>query len=603
MSQSDDFIAALGGEPDFEKMSETIMDAAEKSRTMVEEFMDQQPDALRMALDPMNLTPALLSFSRDLMSRPDVLVQNQMAFFQDYMKLLGNQSASLSGEEAEPVITPGKSDRRFKSEAWSEEGPFDFIKQAYLLASHYTMDTIAKATDLDTRDERKLHFFTKQYLDALSPSNYMMTNPDVLRETLDSKGQNLVKGMQHLLEDVERGDGVPMIKMTDLDAFEVGKNLAVTPGKVVYRNALFELIQYSPTTETVYEVPLLIFPPWINKFYILDLNEKKSFVRWAVAQGYTVFMVSWVNPDGTYADTTLDDYLKDGYLEAIQIAREITGAASVNTIGYCVAGTMLAAVLAYLHEVGEEKQVRSATFFTAQVDFSEAGDLMNFVDSEQLEFIDKLMEEKGYLDKRSMALTFNMLRSNDLIWSYVVNNYLLGKEPMAFDLLYWNCDSTNLARGVHKQYLTHMYHNNDLIKPGAMTLNGVPIDIHKVETPSYVQAGRDDHIAPAQSVFKITDHFGGPVRFVLAGSGHIAGVINPPEAKKYQYWTNDEKLTDFDSFVEGAKEHPGSWWPDWHKWLSRRSGKKVAPLDPAKGPYPPLADAPGTYVKARPTED
>ena len=387
--------------------------------------------------------------------------------------------------------------------------------------------------------------------------------------------------------------------MTDFDAFEVGKNLAITPGKVVFRNELFELIQYSPSTDEVYSTPVLIFPPWINKFYILDLTSEKSFVRWAVGKGYTLFVVSWVNPTSDHRDMGFEDYLKKGYLEAMTVVQEITGQPSVHTIGYCVAGTFLSMALAYLKATGRDKWVRSATFFTAQIDFEESGELSVFIDEDQIKSIERQMETKGYLDKRSMAMTFNMLRANDLIWSYVVNNYLLGKEPVAFDLLYWNCDSTNLSATMHAQYLKNMYLENNLVKPGKIVVDGVPIDLTTIDTPAYIQAGRLDHIAPPHSVYKMTQHFKGPIRFLLAGSGHIAGVVNPPEAKKYQYWTNDDLPDSLDAFIEGSTETPGSWWGDWHTWLSKRSGKKIPARKPGEGPYPALADAPGTYVKVK----
>ncbi|RMB05029.1 PHA/PHB synthase family protein [Eilatimonas milleporae] len=587
------------GQEEMESFVSLLGDAVASSQKMMEEFLASQPDDIRQSLDPMNVTPAFLEMSKRLIEKPDVLFKNQVAFWQDYMQLISNESLKLTGETADPVIQPQRGDKRFKSENWNKHSAFDFLKQFYLLTNRHVMNTVGSVSGLDSKDTHKIEFFTKQLMDAISPSNFVFTNPDVLNETIETQGQNLLKGMQHFAEDIERGQGIPLVKMTDLEAFKVGENLATTPGKVVYRNRLFELIQYTPTTEEVYATPLVIFPPWINKYYILDLSAEKSFVRWAVEKGYSVFMVSWVNPDESHAETSLDDMLKDGFLEAITVVREITGAPSVHTIGYCVAGTMLSAVLAYLTEKGWADTVKSATFFTAQVDFETAGDLTVFVDEEQLSLIDKMMEEKGYLDKKAMALTFNMLRANDLIWSYVVNNYLLGKEPMAFDLLYWNCDSTNLPRRLHRQYLRHMYQNNELVQPGALVLDGVPIDLRTVETPSYVQAGRQDHIAPPDSVYKITRHFKGPIRFVLAGSGHIAGVVNPPSAKKYQHWTNDKTGASFEEFVESAKETPGSWWPDWHRWLSRRSGKKIPALDPEKGPYPALTDAPGDYVRVR----
>ncbi|WCL53112.1 PHA/PHB synthase family protein [Gimibacter soli] len=587
------------GMPDMEAYAAFVSDAAGKSQQMIEEFLESQPTEVRSALDPMNLTPAILDLTRKMVADPNAFMRNQISFFEDYLKLVDASARRMAGMETMPVIEPTKGDKRFKAAGWSEQAPFDFIKQSYLLASRYIMQMVSNVHGLDPKEARKVEFFTKQMVDAASPSNFLLTNPEAIQATIESKGENLVRGMQHLLDDFQRNEGMPLVKMVDDSKFAVGENLATTPGKVVFRNRLFELIQYSPTTKDVYATPIVIFPPWINKFYILDLSAEKSFVSWAVAQGFTVFIVSWVNPDASYADCDIATYVNEGFLEAITVVQEITGEPSVHAVGYCVAGTILSMVLAYLHAEGREGIVKSATFFTAQVDFSEAGDLSVFIDDEQLALIDRMMTEKGYLDKRAMALTFNMLRSNDLIWSYVVNNYLMGREPMAFDLLYWNCDSTNLPRAFHKQYLNWMYKSNALVEPGAIEIMGQPIDLTSVETPCYIQAGREDHIAPPRSVFKITEQFQGPMRFVLAGSGHIAGVVNPPAANKYQYWTNDNRYKGFDAFLDGATETLGSWWPDWAAWLGTRSGKKVPAREPGKGPHKALEDAPGSYVKVK----
>jgi polyhydroxyalkanoate synthase len=432
----------------------------------------------------------------------------------------------------------------------------------------------------------------------MAPSNFALTNPLVLEKTLETKGESLLKGLENMLRDISKGQ----LTHTDPDAFEVGRNIAVTPGKVVKRTPLYELIQYSPTTEQVFETPLVIFPPWINRFYILDLNPKKSFIRWAVDQGLTVFVVSWKSADESLKEATLDDYVLRGQIDAIDTVRELLGVTSVHAIGYCVAGTTLAATLAYLESVGDADKVASATFFTAQVDFSEAGDLGLFTADETLQLVDQLSADKGYLDGRYMAATFNMLRGRDLIWNYVTNNYLLGEDYAPFDLLHWNSDTTNLPAKWHKAYLKDLYRDNKLVLAGELHVDGVPIDIHRVKTPTYVQAGREDHIAPPVSVWKITHYFIGPLRFVLAGSGHIAGVVNPPEAQKYQYWTNDDKVVTLAEFVEGATEHKGSWWPDWIGWIERQAGRKVAvkgPRDPGKGKLKAIEDAPGSYVKSR----
>jgi polyhydroxyalkanoate synthase len=422
----------------------------------------------------------------------------------------------------------------------------------------------------------------------------------VLKATVDSGGANLLKGLEHLLGDLQAG----RMKMTDENAFEVGRNVAITPGKVVFQNRLFQLIQYAPTTQTVFDVPLVIFPPWINKFYILDLTAEKSFIRWAVEQGITVFVVSWKNADESIADATVDTYVNEGMLAAITVVREICGSSSANappvhTIGYCVAGTTLSAALAVLESRGEAAQVASATFFTAQVDFSDAGELKFFVDDPSIATMEQMIADKPVLDGRFMASTFNLLRSNDLIWNYVVNNYMLGKDYFPFDLLYWNSDATNVPARWHRQYIQEMYRDNLLAKPGGMTISGVPIDLSTVKTPAYIQGGKEDHIAPARSAFKLTKAFSGETRFVLAGSGHIAGVVNPPSANKYQHWTGDSTAATLEDFVATATETKGSWWPDWLTWLTPRSGKQVKPRVPGKGAYKAIEDAPGAYVKER----
>jgi polyhydroxyalkanoate synthase len=430
----------------------------------------------------------------------------------------------------------------------------------------------------------------------MAPSNFAATNPLVIERALETKGESLLKGLENMLRDLSRGQ----LTHTDPEAFEIGRNIAVTPGKVVKRTPLYELIQYSPTTSEVHETPLIIFPPWINRYYILDLNPKKSFIRWAVEQGLTVFVVSWKSADETLRDTTLDDYVLKGQVDAIDTVRDLIGVPSVHVIGYCVAGTTLACTLALLAARGEADKVASATFFTAQVDFSEAGDLNLFVSDEMLQMIEQASAEKGYMDGRYMAATFNMLRGRDLIWSYVANNYLLGEDYPPFDLLHWNGDTTNLPAKWHQAYLRDFYKDNKLVRPGGITVDGTPIDLRKVETPTYVQSGREDHIAPARSVWKITEHFRGPLRFVLAGSGHIAGVVNPPEAEKYQYWTNDEKVGTLDEFLAGATETKGSWWPDWIKWIGARGEKKVPAKGarvPGKGKLKAIEDAPGSYVR------
>jgi polyhydroxyalkanoate synthase len=487
-------------------------------------------------------------------------------------------------------------DKRFKSEAW-QNPVFDWIRQSYLMIADQMLKQVDAIEGLDPKQREQFRFATQGVIDAMSPSNFAFTNPDVIQKTIETRGENLLKGLSNMLNDLSKGQ----LTHTDAEAFEVGRNLATTPGKVIYRSPLFELIHYTPTTETVLATPLVIFPPWINRFYILDLTPEKSFIRWAVDQGLSVFMVSWKSADASLIDTSWDDYVL-AQIEAIDVIRDQLDVEAVHAIGYCVAGTTLAATLAYLTAKGEADKVKTATFFTAQVDFADAGDLLNFVDDAQLDMIRQLSPE-GYLDGRYMALTFNLLRGRDLIWNYVANNYLMGQDYAPFDLLHWNGDTTNLPAKWHLSYLTDLYRDNLLARPGALSIAGTPIDLTRVATPSYIQAGREDHIAPAESVWKITHLFAGPLKFVLAGSGHIAGVVNPPAAGKYQYWTNDTPAETLAEFVAGATETKGSWWPDWIGWLREQDATEVkvkGAREPGKGKKrPAIADAPGEYVRAR----
>ena len=512
--------------------------------------------------------------------------------FAVWQEVLGSFGPAGSSKQASNL--PFK-DRRFADERWRTHPAFALIHQTYLFIAERLNAMVDDIQGLPEDQRDKLRFTTKALIEAASPANFPFTNPVVLERTLETRGDNLVSGMEHLLADIRRGQ----LTHTKADAFTLGENIAVTPGKVVFETELFQLIQYSPTTEKVLEIPLVIFPPWINRFYILDLNPKKSFVSWVVAQGITVFMVSWKSADASMKDVVWDDYIR-AQIGAIDHVRERLDVAQVHAIGYCVAGTTLAATLAILARRGQADKVASATFFTAQVDFEKAGDLLNFVDDQQLAAIETLSPE-GYLDGRYMAATFNLLRGTDLIWNYVVSNYLLGEDYPAFDLLYWNGDTTNLPAKWHQSYLRDLYRDNRLVVPDSLEADGTPIDLTRIATPAYVQAGREDHIAPAESVWRITEHLRGPLRFVLAGSGHIAGVVNPPEAQKYQYWTNDGEPRSLEEFRAGATEHKGSWWPDWIGWLKDRDAKEV----PAKGKRKPggksdsvIEDAPGRYVKA-----
>jgi len=489
-------------------------------------------------------------------------------------------------------------DRRFAAPEWRDNPLFDQIRQTYLALSDRLLGTVEEIEGLDYDTRAKLHFATKSFVDAMSPSNFALTNPEVLKKTIETRGENLLAGLANMLKDISAGQ----LTQTKPGAFEVGKNLAITPGKVVKQTPLYQLIQYTPTTDEVLETPLIIFPPWINRFYILDLTPEKSFVKWCVDNGISLFMVSWKSADESIADATLDDYVLKGQVDAIDTVRELLGVESAHVIGYCVAGTTLAATLAYLEAQKQSDKVATATFLTAQVDFSKAGDLKLFTGPDTMALLDRLTAEKGYLDGRYMAATFNLLRGRDLIWSYVVNNYLLGEEPPPFDLLHWNSDTTNLPAKWHRAYLESFYAGNRLVEQGGIEVAGTPIDISAVKTPAYIQAGREDHIAPPESVWKIMDHFSGEKRFVLAGSGHIAGGVNPPGANKYCYWVNEEACGSLDSFIDGAKEHKGSWWPDWLEWLKTRDSATVRAEGariPGNGKLKAIEDAPGSYVRAR----
>jgi polyhydroxyalkanoate synthase len=507
-------------------------------------------------------------------------------------KMLGGVTAPPAAEEKD------RKDRRFAAPEWGENPIFDTIRKTYLQISDQLLGTVNEIEGVDEATRERLRFATRSFVDAMSPSNFALTNPQVLKRTIETRGENLLKGLANMLKDI----GAGQMTQTKPGVFEVGRNLATTPGKVIKQTPLYQLIQYTPTTDEVLRTPLVIFPPWINRFYILDLSPEKSFVKWCVDHGISLFMVSWKSADESIADATLDDYVLKGQIDAIDTIRDLLGVESAHVIGYCVAGTTLAATLGYLHAKKQEKKVKSATFLTAQVDFSKAGDLKLFTGDETMALLDQLTKDKGYLDGRYMAATFNLLRGRDLIWNYVVNNYLLGEEPPPFDLLHWNSDTTNLPAGWHRDYLETLYKGNKLVLPGEIKVAGTPIDIDQVKTPAYIQAGREDHIAPPESVWMIMDHFHGPKRFVLAGSGHIAGVVNPPAAQKYQYWTCDKDAATLEQFIDSAEEHKGSWWPDWLEWLKKQDPATVKAEGariPGKGKLKAIEDAPGSYVKSR----
>jgi polyhydroxyalkanoate synthase len=528
---------------------------------------------------------------------PQRALELQTSLGRAYLDLWGNAVRRMAGEPVEPVVRPDPRDRRFADPEWTSNQYFDFLKQAYLLTVQWADRLVHEAQGLDPHTRHKAEFYVRQVANAIAPSNFVLTNPELLRETMASKAENLVRGMHMLAEDIAAGGGNLRIRQSDARRFEVGRNLAVTPGKVIYENSLMQLIQYAPSTATVLKRPLLIVPPWINKYYILDLTPEKSFIRWCVAQGLTVFVISWVNPGSELADKDFEDYMHEGPLDALDVVQRVTGERQVNAIGYCVGGTLLASALAYMAQSGDDR-IASATFFAAQVDFTHAGDLKVFVDEEQIAAREREMGERGYLEGKKMADAFNLLRSNDLIWPYVINNYLRGKEPAPFDLLYWNADATRMPAANHSFYLRNCYLENRLSK-GEMVIDGKRLDRRKITVPVYNLATREDHIAPARSVLLGSTCFGGPVRFVLAGSGHIAGVINPPDKPKYQYWTGPAPADDdVDRWIAAATEHRGSWWPDWIAWLRALDPSEV-PARKIRGRPAPIEDAPGRYVKVR----
>ena len=580
-----------------QNLAKAFEHAAQIARMVAErpELLQKHTETQVTPID--QVTKTLGAVAQSYMAEPQKLIEAQNQLWQSYSQIWQNAWGKALGADVGPVASPARNDKRFKDKDWQENTIFDFLKQLYLVSTSWAQDVIRNADGIDEHTRQKAGFYVEQIANALSPSNFPASNPEVLRATLASNGANLIKGLDNLERDMASPDGRLRIKQTDSTAFEIGKNIAMTPGKVVFRNDTFELIQYSPTQKRVYEIPLLIVPPWINKFYILDLNPKKSFVRWAVEQGLTVFVVSWVNADEKQGRKTFSDYMREGFLEAVNAVQNATGAEKVNTIGYCIGGTLVAAALGYM-AAKNDGRVNAATFFTTQVDFEKAGDLLVYVDDEQVKWIEERMEEKGYLPGSRMADAFNLLRSNDLIWSYVINNYLLGKEPMPFDLLYWNSDSTQMPAGVHSFYLRECYMANKL-SHGKMLLDGVRIDLKKVTVPVYNLAARDDHIAPLPSVFRVGQFMGGDTKLVVSGSGHVAGVVNPPEARKYQYWTNDKPADDLAGWLKQATEHEGSWWPDWAEWITSRSGSKVAAPVPGDGKLDVLEDAPGSYVRMK----
>ncbi len=594
--------------------AKSMTDLVEKGWQVAGEMARNQSPGV---VDPLNVARAFGVLAQQMMADPAKLIEAQTAFWRDYTTLCQQTTQRFTGGGTDVVdadggaagdatgdsspTDPGAKDFRFRHEKWREDPLFDFIKQSYLLTARWIQGTVSEVEGLDKKTAEKVDFYTRQLVDAMAPTNFLLTNPQALEEIRRTEGKSLVRGLENLLDDLKRGKGRLKIQMVDDDAFALGENIAVTSGKVVFQNDLMQLIQYAPATEEVARTPLLIIPPWINKYYILDLSPENSFIRWAIDQGHTVFCISWVNPDSVLAEKTFDDYLLEGPLAAMDAIARATDESRVHMVGYCLGGTLLAATLAWLKAQGDDRAI-SATYFTSMVDFSEPGDLGVFIDEEQIEHLDDIMDEHGYLDGREMSTVFNMLRANELIWSFVINNYLMGRDPIPYDLLYWNSDSTRMPAAMHSFYIRKMYHENRLIEPGGLTLADVPIDVHRIDVPSFIIGADADHIAPWKSVYQATQAYKGDCHFLLADSGHIAGIINPPKANKYGYWTNTELPADPDQWRAGATKEDGSWWPIWHDWLAAFDNETVPARTPGDG-LAVIENAPGGYALKRLDDD
>ena len=586
--------------PNFEKLAHNVTRMMEEGSRVMAAYMKPLEKGENPGNAGSEIAEAVKSIGRVAeywLSDPARALHAQTALTSGFISLWGNTLRRLTGEEVIPLVPADPKDKRFSDPQWQQSPVFDFIRQAYSMTVNWANDLVVHGEDLEPLERAKAGFYVRQMAAALSPSNFIGTNPELLRTTMKEEGENLVRGLQMLAEDIEAGKGTLRLRQADNTKFKLGENLAISPGKVVWRNDLIELIQYEPTTREVYKRPLLIVPPWINKFYILDLHPEKSFIKWCVDQGLTVFVVSWVNPDTRHAEKGFDDYMREGVFESLEAIETITGEKEVTSIGYCVGGTLMAMTLAYKAAIGD-KRISSSTLFTTQVDFTDPGDLKVFTDKETIANVEAQMVTTGYLDGSRMANAFNMLRPNDLIWAYVVNNYLKGQTPMAFDLLTWNSDSTRMTRANHSFYLRECYLTNNLAS-GRTEIDGVKLDLSKIKIPIYDLAAKEDHIAPAKSAFNGAKLFGGEVRYVMAGSGHIAGVVNPPYKPKYQYWTGPQPSGDFAEWVKNAKETPGSWWPDWIEWIKAQAPDKVPAREPGGGKLTPVCDAPGEYVRVR----
>jgi polyhydroxyalkanoate synthase len=578
----------------------SVTQGIEASFKHAEQLMQQfRSNTEHADYDPLHMGGVFSELWTQMAQNPQKVVEANLEYWKQGLELYqhGLQSV-LTQQPMEPVVTEDKGDRRFRHEGWQQPA-FDLIKQSYLLMSQHVRQLVSETEGLDDKIAQRAEFFTQLYLDALSPTNFMASNPQVLEKITETRGMSLVHGLKNMIDDLERGEGKLNISMTDYKAFELGKNIATTPGKVVYENRMFQLLQYTPTTDSVHTTPLLIIPPWINKYYILDLQQKNSLIAWLVGQGHSVFVVSWINPDESYAEVGFDEYVLEGVLTAIDQVEQASGEPEVNTIGYCIGGTLLATTLAYM-AAHDDKRVKSATFFTSMLDFSEPGELGMFIDETQLEALEQKMDQAGYLDGSSMSGTFNLLRANDLVWSFYINNYLLGNDPRPFDLLYWNSDSTRMPAKMHKWYLRNLYLHNNLVKPGKVVINDTPIDLGDIKTPALFVSTVDDHIAPWKSTWTGAQKLGGPVKFILGGSGHIAGIVNPPEANKYGYRTTTTKLPkDPAAWAEKSPQHEGSWWPAWEKWVSKYNGEQIPPRQPGDHQLEVIEDAPGRYVKTK----
>ncbi len=583
-----------------DKLSENFTQVATLYQRVMQELMMKHSsvEVSPSVIDPLNISSAFAAIAAKIWADPEKLLKHQLDYTHNYLELLGNVTARFMGENLAPLYKTGFKDNRFRDAAWEENSLFNFIKQSYLMSAEWLQKLVHDVDGIDHKTARKVDFYTRQFIDALAPTNFAITNPEVLKATIETNGENLVRGLQNLLADLEKSKRHIAIKTTDTSAFKIGENLATAKGSVIFQNDLMQLIHYTPTCAETYKRPLLIIPPWINKYYILDMKPKNSFMIWLLEQGYSVFMVSWVNPGKELGHKNFEDYMLEGPLAALDAIEAATGEREVTAIGYCLGGTLLSATLSYM-KAKQDNRIVAATFLTTLIDFSHAGELSIFIDEEQLQRVEERMNDVGYYDGSAMAATFSMLRANEMIWSFVINNYLLGKEPFPFDLLYWNSDSTHLPAKMHSFYLRNMYKDNKLVKPGGITLAGTPIDVRQIAIPCYLLSTREDHIAPWKGTYRTTTLFSGDTTFVLTASGHIAGVVNHPANQKYCYWTNPSSHIPADEWLKEAEEHKGSWWPHWHHWNQQHSGETIAAIFPGEGELAIIEAAPGSYVKVR----